>query len=54
MNPQEFPNYYKILPKWRSFAKSGHTDSALELFKNFILNFNDALDHFVGAMILAK
>ena len=26
MNPREIPKDIKILPEWRNFAKSGHTD----------------------------
>ena len=26
INPQKLPKTLKILPKWRNFAKSGHTD----------------------------
>ena len=42
-NSQIFAKYFKLLPKWQNFAKSGHTGSSLELVK---VNSNFHFCHF--------
>ena len=44
------PKTFKLLPKWRNFAKSGHTEC--DLTDNIILSIQRIIKHLIETVVL--
>ena len=49
-HPKNCPKTFKLLPKWRNFAKSGHTEC--DLTDNIILSIQRIIKHLIETVVL--